>query len=126
MIPCRYIYIVKRKLYMILRSQLSENWTKYLDVVIKGYNKTPLKKLGYLCPNDIKSEKNSVDVKVNRNLHGISVYKQPDFETQIKNVENFENEAKLQKGDYCYKFYDENLFSKKYNISVRKSLLTKI
>lgn len=122
----RYIYFVKRKLYMILRSQLSENWPKYIKFVVDGYNNTPLKKLGYLTPNDIQSEKESVDVRLNKNLSNISIYKQPTFENQLENAKTFKNEKSLQVGDFCYKFYDENLFNKKYNISVRKAKLTYI
>jgi len=112
----RYIYIVKRKLYMLLRSELSEDWPKYIPFVVDGFNKSPLKKLGYLTPNDIVSEKSSVDVQINKKLHNIPTFRQPDFETQVENSKSIK--TKLVKGDYCYKFYDEKLFSKKYNISV--------
>jgi len=112
----RYIYIVKRKLFMILRSELSEDWPKYIKLVVEGLNNTPLKKLGYLKPIEILNEKTSVDVQVNKKIHNIPTYRQPDFESQVKNVEEYKGE--LQIGDYCYKFYDEKLFDKKYNISV--------
>jgi len=118
----RYIYFVKRRLYMILRSELSENWVKYIKIVVDQYNKTPLEKLGYLKPNDIKSETDSVSVQLNKKQFGIKTYSQPDFRTQEDNVEVFKsNTKKLQLGDFCYKFFDEKLFDKKYNISVMDS-----
>jgi len=101
---------------MVLRSELSEDWPKYINLVVQGLNNTPLRKLGYLKPNDINSEKNSVDVQVNKKVHNISTYRQPNFESQLKNVQEFKSELKV--GDFCYKFYDEKLFDKKYNISV--------
>lgn len=116
----RYIYYVKRKLFLILRSQLSENWPKFIRDVVNGYNNTPLKKLGFLTPNDIKSEKESVDVQVNKNLQNIETYRQPNLAKQNENKEQYETKKnKLQIGDYCYKFFDEKVFDKKYNISVR-------
>lgn len=114
------IYVVKRKLFMILRSQLSQNWVKYIKVVVDTYNNTPLKKLGFLTPNDISSEKSSVDVDLSKKQFNIPTFVQPTFEEQSENQISFEKDSKhLQRNDYCYKFYDEKLFSKKYNISVR-------
>jgi len=120
----RMIYVVKRKLYLILRSQLTENWVKYIRVVVNSYNNTPLKKLGYLRPNDITSEKESVDVDYYKQKHNIETYKQPNFEEQAKNEKKYEESLnRLQKNDYCYKFYDEKLFNKKYNINVLNAYL---
>jgi len=108
----------------MLRSQLSENWVQYIKLVVDQYNNTPLKKLGYLKPNDIVEQKDSVSVDVNKQKLGLESYKQPSFEEQIKNVEEFsKDKTQLQVGDYCYKFFDEKLFDKKYNISVSKILI---
>ena len=116
----RYIYFVKRRLYMMLRSQLSQNWVKFIKIIVHQYNETPLQKLGFLKPNDIKSEADSVSVEYNKRQFGVTTYNQPNFETQIQNEETFKTKKnRLQVGDFCYKFYDEKLFDKKYNISVR-------
>ena len=115
----RYIYILKRRLFLMLRSELSENWVKYLKVIVEQYNETPLKKLGFLKPNDISSEIDSASVDVNKKNLGITTYTQPSYEQQEQNVERYKSEKfLLQAGDYCYKFFDEKLFDKKYNISV--------
>jgi len=115
----RMIYVVKRKLYLILRSQLTLDWVKYIKFVVDSYNNTPLKKLGYLTPNKITSEKNSVDVDLSKKEFGIASFKQPNFEEQELNVQSYNTQKnKLSEGDFCYKFYDEKLFEKKYNISV--------
>jgi len=119
----RYIYIVKRKLYMLLRSQLSENWVKFIKVVVEGFNNTPIKKLGYLKPNEIKSERDSVQIDINNSSKASSYL--PSFTIQQTNQKLYEdNKNLLQPGDFCYKFYDEKLFDKKYNISVRMIKLT--
>ena len=113
----RYIYIVKRKLYMLLRSQLSENWVKFIKVVVESFNNTPIKKLGYIKPNEIKSERDSVRIDLKKSSNSSSL---PSFTVQQSNQKLYdENKNLLQPGDYCYKFYDEKLFDKKYNISVR-------
>ena len=101
---------------MLLRSQLSENWVNYLPIVVDGLNKTPIKKLGYLMPNSIRSESDSVQIDL-RKLEKSK--KLPTFSIQEKNKSLHEQDKSLlQPGDFCYKFYDEKLFDKKYNISV--------
>ena len=104
---------------MTLRSELSENWVKYLPIVVSNYNNTPIKKLGYMTPNNISEEKDSAFVDEQKKKHGISTFNQANYETQNKNIESvLKNPKYLQVNDYCYKFFDENIFSKKYNVSV--------
>ena len=108
---------------MLLRSQLSENWVKFIKVVVEGFNNTPIKKLGYLKPNEIKSERDSVQIDINNSSKASSYL--PSFTIQQTNQKLYEdNKNLLQPGDFCYKFYDEKLFDKKYNISVRMIKLT--
>ena len=102
---------------MLLRSQLSENWVKFIKVVVESFNNTPIKKLGYIKPNEIKSERDSVRIDLKKSSNSSSL---PSFTVQQSNQKLYdENKNLLQPGDYCYKFYDEKLFDKKYNISVR-------
>ena len=105
---------------MILRSELSKNWVKYVRIVAEQYNNTPLKKLGYLKPNNITSVGDSASVDYNRRQEGVKEeFLQPNFEEQRRNVELYESESgNLKKGDYCYKYFDEKLFDKKYNVNV--------
>lgn len=116
----REIYILKRKLYMLLRSKLSENWLKYLPQIVSNLNNTPMKKLGFLKPIDITSEKSTVEVNVARNTNSIDISKQPNIFKQLETEENDRKSKKsLKVGDFVYKQFDTKMFDKKYNISVR-------
>lgn len=116
----RYIFLVKKKLFMLLRSELSENWVKYIKLVVNSMNKTPIKKLGYLAPNDISSERDSVSVDIRKRELNISSESYPTFEEQNQLSASYQDTTKnLKKGDYVYKQYNEKLFDKKYNVSVR-------
>lgn len=121
----RYIYLVKRRLYMLLRSKLSKNWVKYLPMVIQSLNNLPIKKLGFLKPKNIVSEKSSVYVDKALEKYSIMKVKQPTFEEQLQN-EHFDsvNFKTFKIGDYVYKQFNVKLFEKKYNIAVLKKLLT--
>jgi len=47
---------------MLLRGTLDNEWSSQLKVVTNSFNNTPIKKLGWLRPNDIKSEADSAFV----------------------------------------------------------------
>jgi len=116
----RYIFLVKRRLYMLLRSKLSENWVKYLPIVVKSLNDLPLKKLGFLKPKDIINEASTVAVTEAKKLELIPTFKQPTFDEQkIRFSEDLFDTKTLKIGDYVYKQFDSKLFDKKYNIAVR-------
>ena len=70
---------------MILRGILSQNWPKYLPTVVKSLNDTPLKKLGYLKPNSIHSEIDSVKVQELKKVNSIVTYNEPNIEIQHEN-----------------------------------------
>jgi hypothetical protein len=57
-----YIKIVKRKLYMSLRGTLSQDWIKLLEITVNALNNTPTPRIGYLTPNSINTESDSVKV----------------------------------------------------------------
>jgi len=116
----RYIFLVKRRLYMLLRSKLSENWVKYLPQVVKSLNDLPLKKLGYLKPKEITNEASSVAVSEAKKQHSIPTFVQPSFEQQTLQYEaDLTSKKSLKVGDYVHKQFDSKLFDKKYNIAVR-------
>ena len=113
------ILIVKRKLYMLLRGILSQDWIKFLPQVTESLNNTPLQKLGWLKPNSIKSEIDSVKVKIAQKEHNINVYEEPNFHTQRENQQTYElNSKNLQLNDYVYLNFEEKIFDKSFNVSV--------
>jgi len=116
----RYIFLVKRKLYMLLRAKLSENWVKYIQNVANNLNNLPIKKLGFLRPNDIVNEASSVEVSNEKEKHNIPTFRQPTFEKQRENeVNDAKSEKTFKVGDFVYKQFDVKMFDKKYNIAVR-------
>ena len=112
------ILLVKRKLYMLLRGTLSQDWVKALPSVVKSLNDTPIKKLGWLTPNSIHSEVDSVIVSKAKKKQNISTYSEPNYHIQRQNQANYENSNNLQINDYIYLDFDEKLFDKSFNVSV--------
>jgi hypothetical protein len=107
---------VKRKLYMMLRSQLNQNWTDYIAKVVESFNNTPIKKLGWLAPSVINSKLDSLKVSDARKSHNIEVFKEPNFKDQLSNQKNQTSKFKLN--DYVYLTFNEKLFDKSYDVQV--------
>jgi len=106
-------------LYIYLRSHLNQEWSRYIEQVVESLNSIPLKHLGYLRPNDIKSVTSSVEVDKNLKEHGLPVPKEPTFKEQIQNQQNYEQKQDstvIQKGDYVYLKQDEKVFGKSFDI----------
>ena len=114
------ILIVKRKLYMLLRGILSQDWVNFLPKVTESLNNTPIKRLGWLKPSSIHSESDSVHVKQAQNVHHIEVYSEPNFHIQQQHEENYINDSKnLQVHDFVYLNYETKMFDKSFDVSVR-------
>jgi hypothetical protein len=114
-----YIFLVKSRLYRLLRGTLSHDWVSNLEKIVISMNSTPLERLGYLMPNDINSEIDSTFVKKAREKHGIVVFSEPTFDQQQKNQKNAEKSNNFPIGSFVYLDFDEKLFDKSYDISVR-------
>ena len=102
------ILIVKRKLFRVLRKLLTQNWPKYLPIVVRSINNTPNQAIGGLRPNMIKSREDTPLVDSTIGFH-------PDtpFDVQLENQKKYElNPTKLQKGSYVYVNFPRRPFSK--------------
>ena len=115
---------VKRKLYIFLRSHLTQHWTKYFQDVINSLNLIPMKKLGNLRPIEIQNEAGSVLIDKSLKSNNIPIPKDPTYKIQLKSAQNYENESRinpklLKTGDYVYKNIKEDLFSKSFDIQVK-------
>jgi len=111
------ILLVKKKLYLMLRSELSHKWVQFLPQVIDSLNETPLKRLGWLRPNDITSEASSVFVDTAKKSHGIMTYHNPSYLIQRSNQANYDGD--LKEGDYVYLDFHEKLFDMSFVVSVK-------
>jgi hypothetical protein len=117
------ILIIKTKLYKLLRGTLNNNWVKYISNVVNSHNETPMKKLGWLKPNEIHSEFDSVLVQQQKTKFNIPTYKEPLYETQVQNQKSLSAIGKkFQINDFVYLDLDEKLFDKSFDIQVRKLL----
>ncbi len=115
------IFIIKKKLYMLLRGILSQDWVKYLPDVIKQFNHTPQSKLGGIPPEQILSLVDSAKVFEARKQSHTNVFHEPNFKEQQKNQELYEsNKSNLQVGDFVYLTLDEKLFDKSFDVKVKK------
>lgn len=104
---------------MLLRSQLSQDWPHYLPLVTESLNNAPLKKLGYLRPNDVTTEADTVWVEQARKSHHIEVPQLPTFDEQKKNQERYEgNKKNFQVNDFTYVTFSETPFDKSFDTSV--------
>jgi len=114
-----YILILKRKLYMLLRGTLSQDWVSALKTVTKGLNNTPIQRLGWLKPSDINSEAGSVLVERAKKSHNIAIDKEPTYLEQRLNQAHYD--GKLKVSDYVYKQFELKLFDKSFDVSVNQN-----
>lgn len=105
----------------MLRGSLSQNWSTLLKKVAEDYNSTPLKKIGWLKPNDINNISDSVKVHENIKKSNISVYREPLYDQQIKNVAAYDKATNLKVGDYVYLDFGENIFGKSFDVQENKN-----
>jgi hypothetical protein len=89
-------------------------------------NSTPLKRLGYLMPDDINFEIDSVFVKESKENNGILTYSEPDFHQLEANQKNVLKDNDFAINSYVYLDFEEKLFDKSYDISVCKNNITKL
>ena len=119
----RYILIVKRALYMTLRSELSKNWPHYLPIITKSLNDGPVASLGFLKPSDIKSEADSAKVDEALKSHHLTKRVLPTFQEQNENQQRYEaNKKNILPNSYCYLNFDEKLFDKSFHVSVSQNI----
>ena len=115
---------VKRKLFMFLRSQLTQKWTTYIQKVVDGINSIPLKRIGYLTPNSIQSVADSVKVDKSLKEHGLNIPKRSSYIEQKQNSEEYlrtvEKDSNLLKiGDYVYIRFKKDPMMKSFDLQVQ-------
>ena len=123
-----YIYLVKRRLFMLLRGTLSKNWVSQLPKICDSFNNTPLKRLGWLKPNDINTLIDAVRVNEAKKKFGIPVLSEPSFKEQQENQISYENNKKnlYQANQFCYVDMNSSVFDKAYDVSVFNRLCSKL
>jgi len=117
------IQIIKRRLYKLLRGILSQDWPAYLEKIVRDFNETPLKKIGFLKPNQITSKFDSKKVRDALSKQGIDQPNQPLYKSLQENQQIYErNRNFIQKNDYVYVNFPESKFGKSFDYQVRLKL----
>ena len=116
-----YIFLLKRRLYQLLRGTLSKNWPSRIQQICDDFNNTPLKRLGWLKPSDINSSADSIKVFEAKKVHNIPILKEPSFQQQKVNQKSYELNKRnsVQEGSYVLLDFKETpLFDKAFDTSV--------
>ena len=107
---------------MTLRGTLNQNWVESLEKIVLSMNNTPIKRLGFLKPNDITTEIDTVFVRLAQKENNVKVNKEQSLEEQKQNQINYvSSQTNIQVNDYVYRDFDQKLFDKSYNVSVLKT-----
>jgi len=102
---------------------MTQDWVEKLVNVTNSLNQTPIKKLGFLKPNDIISEESSVFVDEEKKRHHIEILKEPTYKEQIQNTDAYNGDLKVL--DYVYSDFDAKLFDKSFDVSVKYEVCLK-
>lgn len=113
------IYLVKRKLYLIMRSERSQNWVKYLPYAVSLLNKRPLKRNGRLPPGEVNSFFDDIKVREAREKNNIQIPEELNYHEQNKQQSNYEkSKGNFQVNDFVYLDYKEDTFAKSFNLKI--------
>jgi hypothetical protein len=83
------INLIKRRLYMMMQSEVSTDWPKFLPLVADALNKKPIKFLGNVSPIQINSELDNVKIRDAQRENDVFVYKEPTWQQQNSLQENY-------------------------------------
>ena len=119
------VYLVKKRLFMMMRSKVSDDWVYFLPLVVNALNKKPIKALGYLSPSEINSEWDDNKVRAAQRAEKIKPYHEPDWKTQNENQENYlKNQRQhLQPGAFVFVDKKVGVFNKSFFAQVSSFLL---
>jgi len=114
------IAMIKRKLYMMLRSQMSQNWPHFLQITVNSLNKRHVKALGGVAPGEVNSFVDDIKIRDAQEKHKIKPYEEPVFEEQRKLQENYQPSTKypFDVGKYVYLDLPRNSFDKGYDMQI--------
>ena len=119
------IYLIKTRLYMIMRSEVSTDWPKFLPSVVEALNEMPQKKLGNFSPSEINNELDDAKVHDAQKRKHIKVYEEPDWKQQDQNQEDYlKSKNQLQIGRHVYLDKKIEVFDKSFFSHVSNSIFS--
>ena len=101
----------------MLRSELRHRWVHFIPNVVNSLNNTPLQRLGWLTPNSLHNEAATVFVKEARAKNNIPPIITPNYSQMKKSQSEYDGDLKVN--DYVYLDFNEKLFDKSFDVSVR-------
>ena len=114
------IYLIKRKMYQMMRAEISDNWLNYLPYAVNALNQRHLRALGFMSPSDIKSELDDALVRKAQEENNVAVYHQPNYKEQNQNQEDYKNSTNpFQVGQHVYLDNKEQVFNKSFFSQVK-------
>jgi|694.fasta_scaffold10365_10 hypothetical protein len=106
---------------MFMQSELSENWPKYLPIVIANLNNTPVHKLGNIAPIEVNTYLDDYKIREAQLAQNITPVLAPTLQERNKNEETFNQaDSSFKTGDLVYLDFKESAFSKQYLKKVSK------
>lgn len=110
---------IKRRLYKMLRGTLSKDWPSLLKQIEQDFNSTPMKKLGYYAPKDVKNSVDTYFVEKSQKEFNVKIHNIPTFQQQQRNEELYnQNDENLKVGDFVYLNFKISTFSKSFDTQV--------
>lgn len=111
----RSIAIVKKRLYLCLRTLYSKNWPKYLPIITDSINRTKNAAINGLRPADIHSiaDNPKIDKAIN--------YSEPSYRDEIRRQQQYDDSPhRLKIGTFVYLQDPDHPFNKAYETQVIK------
>ena len=116
------IYLIKRRLYMMMRSEVSTDWPKFLPLVVDALNKKPIKFLGNVSPIEINSQLDDVKIRDAQKTNDVTVYKEPTWQQQNFSQENYPTSGNsFQIGQHVYLDRKTEVFDKSFFAQVNSN-----
>ncbi len=107
---------------MLMQSELTENWPKFLPIVIANLNNTPVPKLGDIAPIEVNTFLDDYKVREAQLARNIIPVLAPTLQERNKNEETLnQSDNSFKTGDLVYLDFKENAFSKQYLKKVSKN-----
>jgi hypothetical protein len=109
------IYLIKRRLYMMMRSEVSTDWPRFLPLVVDALNQKHIKLLGNISPSEINSELDDVKVRDAQQQNNVTFYQEPSWKQQNKSQKNFPRSgSSFQVGQHVYLDKKTEVFDKSF------------
>ena len=100
---------------MMMRSEVSTDWPKFLPLVVDALNKKPIEILGNVAPIEINSELDDVKIRDSQQENNVIVYAEPSWKEQNSGQANYStSNNSFQIGQHVYLDKKIEVFDKSF------------